>query len=575
MNKRIALASVGFLALSIMSVGGANAAEDVPGSSPDNPIVVADPSEVPEGAVEDEVSTYETPEACDTTRSWVLTIPATDDVTHEEVRFKRDVPEVDEQSHPEYRWSVYKRTYEPGQQEQTHTEYKYQRQVPGQHHEAVTHTEYHFSKFTQTRSRTWVPKTDAVYGPDLWWNFSPNNSQQVFIGAPSWPTDSRGTWQGPHENGGPQQDEFGTFANGNPFKGGNWFHREHGALVTPAVPAHWGEWSAFGEWTQWTPVTHESWETSTDPLGSPAPHASWQVGNTQFERVWQARFDGGTRTVTDAEAYDDPPTTETSDWLTSPPAGEGWEVIDTRTVTDSEAIPASFGPWVWDSFTDWSLSDVTPADPDGEEGEDNPLNLVQIGEGYDRTVIDVEHADAYVLYFVLGGEPSLNEADATWVREEQAPAEGWTEFDRRTVTDEEGTPEVVTYYAYTDGAECEKPEGYEDTTSTEKCDNGDLVTTETTTTGTPVQAEDGSWTIEETATSSQSVEKDAKVCADKPEEPENPDTPSDNISTLPMTGRETPATVDQQSTGAAFYGGLAALLAGLVGLSLTLRRRGA
>ena len=68
---------------------------------------------------------------------------------------------------------------------------------------------------------------------------------------PAFPTDARGTWQGPHENGGPTQDTGRQL----PDRGGNspFFHREQGTegdpgqpyvaptyetvVVTPAVPA--------------------------------------------------------------------------------------------------------------------------------------------------------------------------------------------------------------------------------------------------------------------------------------------------------------------------------------------------
>lgn len=55
-----------------------------PGDSPQEPIVVSSPAEVPAGAVEDSVSTYDTPGACDTTRSWVSTKPGTSEVSHNE-----------------------------------------------------------------------------------------------------------------------------------------------------------------------------------------------------------------------------------------------------------------------------------------------------------------------------------------------------------------------------------------------------------------------------------------------------------------------------------------------------------
>ena len=87
--------------------------------------------------------------------------------------------------------------------------------------------------------------------PDLWWNWSPNHAQGPQDYVPAFPSDERGTWQGPHENGGPMQDRYGTFQTG----GGNspFFHREQGTegdpgqpyiaptyetvVVTPAVPA--------------------------------------------------------------------------------------------------------------------------------------------------------------------------------------------------------------------------------------------------------------------------------------------------------------------------------------------------
>lgn len=71
MKKIYALIVALGLVLLGLAVSPASAA---PGGSASDPIVVASPSEVPEGAVEDEVSTYNTPSECDTTRSWVLTI---------------------------------------------------------------------------------------------------------------------------------------------------------------------------------------------------------------------------------------------------------------------------------------------------------------------------------------------------------------------------------------------------------------------------------------------------------------------------------------------------------------------
>ena len=60
--------------------------------------------------------------------------------------------------------------------------------------------------------------------PSQWWNWSPNNNRGPFNGPPAFPTDSRGTWQGPHTNGGPAGT--GTYQMGNGH--GSWFHRQAG-----------------------------------------------------------------------------------------------------------------------------------------------------------------------------------------------------------------------------------------------------------------------------------------------------------------------------------------------------------
>lgn len=76
-----------------------------------------------------------------------------------------------------------------------------------------------------------TPAVEAV--PAQWWVWSPNKDQGPFDGPPAFPTDPRGTWQGPKTNGGPQQDVTGTFHNGSGH--GDWFHREAGVEAKPAV----------------------------------------------------------------------------------------------------------------------------------------------------------------------------------------------------------------------------------------------------------------------------------------------------------------------------------------------------
>lgn len=183
---------------------------------------------------------------------------------------------------------AYSRTT-PGEDAVTHEEWRTEERTRSSEEVTDYVTEYHFRKFVRTKTRTYTEGTAKV---DHWWNWSPNNSQGPQNYVPNFPNDPRGTWQGPHVNGGPQQDTYGTFQTG----GGNspFFHREN---VQPATQGGWGPWSAFGPWTPWVPESHTSWETSTAPLGVPQFHGSGQNGNTQFYREWQAQFDGQTREV--------------------------------------------------------------------------------------------------------------------------------------------------------------------------------------------------------------------------------------------------------------------------------------
>jgi hypothetical protein len=92
--------------------------------------------------------------------------------------------------------------------------------------------------------------------PEVWANFSPNDSQATFVGPAVWPTDPRGTWNIhdaiPPGHEGPD----GVYAKGNPDKGGNWFYR-HGCV--PAVTDVDYLWQQqVREWEPGTPaVTHD------------------------------------------------------------------------------------------------------------------------------------------------------------------------------------------------------------------------------------------------------------------------------------------------------------------------------
>ena len=146
-----------------------------------------------------------------------------------------------------------------------------------------------------------------------------------------------------------------------------------------------------------------------------------------------------TVTVVDQEAWDET-VVDKEAWTETVVDKEAWTetIVDkeawTETIVVKEATPAVFGPWQWDHFTAWTTTPGTPADEDGQDGEDNPLNLSQIGEQYQQTVTTKEaYTDPDVtLYFVEDGEPTTNLADASWTADEP---EGWDLIDTRTVED--------------------------------------------------------------------------------------------------------------------------------------------
>jgi hypothetical protein len=71
----------------------------------------------------------------------------------------------------------------------------------------------------------------GVPASTTWWNFSPNKDQGPLEGAPTFPLDERGTWQGPHTEGGPGQDQTGVYQQGEGH--GSWFYRENVAATDP------------------------------------------------------------------------------------------------------------------------------------------------------------------------------------------------------------------------------------------------------------------------------------------------------------------------------------------------------
>lgn len=175
---------------------------------------------------------------------------------------------------------------------------------------------------------------------------------------------------------------------------------------------YWNNYSTFGyEW--WQRPTWETdgsfkwgdWNVTVDVLESGA-HSStsntWSSGGYSYRKVSTAYRYYKTATsesqvVPDGYTY--------LDWTTDV-LGAPW--IKTGERVKVAGQPAVLSPWVFDELTAWSPSPAAPADPDGQAGEDNPLNLRRVG----------------------------------------------TPMETRTLGNGDAIPEKVTYYRYSDGKVC-------------------------------------------------------------------------------------------------------------------------
>lgn len=82
---------------------------------------------------------------------------------------------------------------------------------------------------------------------------------------------------------------------------------------------------------------------------------------------------------------------------------------DTEPCVPSQGTQASFSDWSFDHFTDWQTSDVAPADPDGQSGDDNPLNLSMVGDRDEKTVVDSPAVAAQ--HYALKGSSGIGKDD--------------------------------------------------------------------------------------------------------------------------------------------------------------------
>lgn len=131
-------------------------------------------------------------------------------------------------------------------------------------------------------------------------------------------------------------------------------------------------WSAWSTPARWPGNTHQAW---VDVV----PAENWQhhASNSTWQREWTVYPTGATKQVSTG-FINVPGPDEVTGWLTEPPAGEGWTQID------------------------------------------------------EKKVIDVEYVAGYTVYYLSGGEPTLDLTEANWTTD-VVDLQVWTLVDERTI----------------------------------------------------------------------------------------------------------------------------------------------
>mgnify|MGYP001010737064 CR=1 FL=1 len=341
--KKKFIAAVTALAFASVGVPSAFAVEESapPGSSVENPLIVNDPSEVPDGSVEDEVSTYDTALECDVTRSWVHIVPAVEEVSHEE-------------------WGYESRTRDL---------------VPGEHHEAVTEQQFKYKKV--------IPAVDEVSHKE----YKYKRTVDVYKTEYQYNKQTR------------EKSRKNTYSS-------------------------WGDWS---DWTWWA-GNAPKWSFSDVAVLESGTHGGSLSGT--WYREYRYVKTGETRQTKTGT------TTETSDWRTTPPEGSGWAVIDTRTVIDTPAVPEKVVLYNDGNWTNEVLS--SPWIKTEEK-------TVVLEEAYTDPDTYTDWSDWTLEEDGLLEEPTIPDSTALKEYRKTGPVK---------VVDVQAVPEVKTFYAWSDNAEC-------------------------------------------------------------------------------------------------------------------------
>lgn len=115
--------------------------------------------------------------------------------------------------------------------------------------------------------------------------------------------------------------------------------------------------------------------------------------------------------------------------------------------TGSPATSGSWSSWSPQLNLNGGWTGVEPSTPPVKVGSGTYGDLTW---NQSRSVVDVP---GYTEYYVNGGTPTRDVSLASWVTNNSI--QGWTEFETRSVSNNDATPTVMTYYAWSDNKVCE------------------------------------------------------------------------------------------------------------------------
>ena len=380
--KRFVFAFVGLTALCLGPVAGAVPANAQTAS---DPIIVTEPVEG---------------RACDET--WVVTNPGEPAVTHQEFRYYRDVAAVEEVSHQEFQ---YKREVP-----QSHVEYRYAVE------ERQSIPEYEVATFTRERTRT---------GQHYCWTGGRLPASEPPTEVP--PSDN---WQAntQHEPHKPNEavwvnERLHYTAHSDGFA--SWFYYGYG---------NWSDWSEPEQWYANLEMDpNHSWVKTV-------PAANWQEHGDSYtdlyQRDWAVLPTGAQR-----------PSGDFTPWVVT--GHTAWSTDSARPGVDTDTL-RYVGPAQQTVDDDPMTVYYLPVDDESDVLTDANWTTRTLGDPWvkvaEKTVVTVEYEPGYRLFFLDGGEPTLEVTDANWTT--VVDPDGWVFYDQRTVTDKAAVePVEVTYKA--------------------------------------------------------------------------------------------------------------------------------